>query len=192
MRVVRPALVVALAVVLLSGPAAAVADVRTWRDPVGDMAQSRVGSNAYEPAPTQVQGDIVRTRVAHAKRAIWIQVRLRELTTTTNGNFHLVTVKSDRRARTIEIDAFPGHWEGTATVRNQRGVVVACAVSHRLDYDRNRLMLRVPRTCVGKKAPWVRVGVRSTVAGTTWVYADDARATGTVGPMPRYGPRVYR
>jgi hypothetical protein len=77
-------------------------------------------------------------------------------------------------------------------MRNQQGVAVACAVTHRLDYDRNRLLLRVPRICVGRKSSWVRVGVRSTVAGTTSVYADDARTTGTVGATPRYGPRVYR
>lgn len=191
MRVVRSVLVVTLAV-LLAWPAAAVAEVRAWRDAAGDVAQSRVGSNAYAPAPAQVQGDIVRTRVAHAKRAIWVQVRFRELTTTTNGNFHLVTIRSDRRTRSIEIDAFPAHWEGTSTVRNQRGVTVPCPVTHRLDYDRNRLMLRIPRSCVGARSHWVRVGVRSTVAGTTYAYADDARATGTVGPTPRYGPRVYR
>jgi hypothetical protein len=191
MRVVRSALVVALAI-LLSWPATAVAEVRSWRDAAGDVAQSRVGSNAYEPAPTQVQGDIVRTRVAHAKRAIWVQVRFRDLTTTTNGNFHLVRIRSDRRARSIEVDAFPGHWEGAVTVRNERGATVACAVTHRLDYDRNRLVLRIPRTCLGKRSKWVRVGVRSTVAGTTYAYADDARTTGTVGPTPRYGPRVYR
>jgi len=191
MRVVRSVLVAALAV-LLSWPATASAEVRLWHDPAGDVAQSPVGSNAYVPAPTQVQGDIVRTRVAHAKRAIWVQVRFRDLTTTTNGNFHLVRIRSDRRARSIEIDAFPGHWEGTATVRNERGTVVPCAVTHRLDYDANRLMLRIPRTCLGKRPPWVRVGVRSTVAGTTYAYADDARAIGTVGPVPRYGPRVYR
>jgi hypothetical protein len=191
MRVVRSAFVAGLAV-LLAWPVAAFAEVRAWRDPAGDVAQSRVGSNAYTPAPAQVQGDIVRTRVAHAKRAIWVRVRFRELTTTTNGNFHLVAIRSDRRTRVIEVDAFPGHWEGTTTVRNGRGMTVACAVNHRLDYDRSRLMLRIPRSCVGKRSRWVRVGVRSTVAGTTYAYADDARAAGTVGPTPRYGPRVYR
>jgi hypothetical protein len=192
MRVVRWTLAVALVVVLASWPATALAENRAWRDATGDVAQSRVGSNVYVPAPTQVQGDIVRTRVAHTARAIWIQVRFRDLTTTTNGNFHLVAIRSDRRVRSIEVNAFPGHWEGAATMRTQQGVAVACAVTHRLDYDRNRLLLRVPRTCVGRKSSWVRVGVRSTVAGTTSVYADDARTTGAVGATPRYGPRVYR
>ena len=192
MRIVRAALIVGLAVVLPSWPAAAVAGTRSWHDATGDVAQSRVGSNVYVPAPTQVQGDIVRTRVVHAKRAIWVQVRFRDLTTTTNGNFHLIAIRSDRRTRSIEVDAFPGHWEGAATTRDKRGVAVACAVTHRLDYDRNRLMLRIPRTCVGKRSSWVRVGVRSTVAGTMYAYADDARATGAVGATPRYGPRVYR
>jgi hypothetical protein len=192
MRVVRGALTVALVAVLGSWPATAIAESRVWRDATGDVAQSRVGSNVYAPAPAQAQGDIVRTRVVHAARAIWIQVRFRDLTTKANGNFHLVAIRSDRRVRTIEVNAFPGHWEGTATMRNKRGVAVACAITHRLDYARHRLMLRVPRTCVGKKSSWVRVGVRSTVAGTTSVYTDDARATGTVGVTPRYGPRVVR
>jgi hypothetical protein len=139
-----------------------------------------------------VEGDIVRTRVAHARHAIWVRVRFRELTTTTNGNFHLVMVRSDRRTRAIEINAFPGHWEGTATVRNLAGAPVACAVRHQLDYVRNQLRLRIPRTCLGMRSKWVRVGVRSTIAGTTYAYADDARTRGAVAPTPRYGPRVYR
>jgi hypothetical protein len=178
--------------VLLAWPATAFADARSWRDAAGDVGQSPVGSNVYVPVPSRVEGDIVRTRVAHAKRSIWVRVRFRELTTTTNGNFHLVRVRSDRRTRVIEINAFPGHWAGSVTVRNLAGTPVACAVGHRIDYDRNLLALRIPRRCLGLRSEWVRVGVRSTVAGTTYAFADDARTKGTVAPAPRYGPRIYR
>jgi len=177
-----------LAAVLAGTPGAAVAGTLTRRDPVGDVARSPIGTSSYAPAPTQVQGDIVATRVVHARRAIWVQVRLRELTTATNGNFHLIAIRSRWRLRTVEIDALPGHWEGRSVTTDARGRAVACAVTYRIDYDRNRVMLRMPRSCLGRP-PWVQVAVRSTVAGSRYVYADDAGATGFTGALV-FGPRV--
>ena len=188
MRLVRSALVAALGIVLASQPIAAHADVRNQRDAVGDVQQSPVGTNVYAPAPTQVQADIMLTRVAARRRAVWVQVRLRELTPDNNGNFTLISVATRRRVRNVEINAFPGHWEGGAAVTDGHGLAVRCAVTHRIDYVGNRIVLRIPRKCFGR-APWVRVGVRTTVAGTTWVYADESRGT-TVGHVLRYGRRV--
>ena len=177
---------------LIGLPGTARADVLVHRDPVGDVARSPVGSNVYSPVPTQAHGDIVATRVVHARLAIWIQIRFRELTDRSNGNFHLIGIRTPWRSRTIELDALPGHWEGTTTMTNGRGQVVACAVTHRISYDRNRVMLRVPRNCLG--APrWVQVAIRSTVAGATFAYADDAWANGLPSPLQSslvYGRRL--
>jgi hypothetical protein len=159
------------------------ADVLVHRDPVGDVARAPVGSNVYAPAPTQADGDVVATRVVHARRAIWIQIRFRELVDRGNGNFHLIGIRTPWRTRTIELDALPGHWEGRATTSDGHGRVVACAVTHRISYDRNRVMLRVPRSCLGTP-PWIRVGMRSTVAGATYVYSDDARSAGMSSGLP--------
>jgi hypothetical protein len=185
-RLILPAL---CAVLLSSTPAVANAEIVRHRDPVGDVARSPVGSNAYVPAPAQLQGDIVSIRVSFARRAVWIRYRLQDLAATGNGNFHLIGITSDRRERSVQIDAFPGHWEGRAVTTNPHGAAVACAVTHRIDYDRNRIRLRLPRTCLGK-ATWVRVGVRTTVAGTTYAYVDDARATGYSATL-HYGRRVH-
>jgi hypothetical protein len=175
---------------LVSLPGPAVGEVVRHRDPAGDVARSPVGTNAYAPAPDQVRGDIVAAKVRFARRAVWIRYRLRDLTTTGNGNFHLIGLRSDRRERTIELDAFPEHWEGGAVVTNTRAETVGCPVSHRIDYDRNRVGLRVPWSCLGK-ATWVRVGIRTTVAGTTHAYVDDARAAGYSSSLV-YGRRVHR
>lgn len=188
MRLVRPALAVLLGAALVAQPAAASAGVLVHRDPAGDVVRSPVGSNVGSPVPAQAHGDIVLIRVAHARRAIWIQVRFRELTDTSNGNFHVIAIQTRWRTRTVALDAFPGHWEGSTTTTDAHGRVVACAVGHRIDYDRNRVMVRVPRSCLGKPK-WVRVGVRSTVAGSTYAYTDDARSRGLpAGPV--YGPRI--
>src|SRR4051812_13898406 len=138
------AVTAAVLALLVGAPGAASADVLTRRDAAGDVARSPIGASSYTPAPTQVQGDILATRVVHARRAIWVQVRLRELTTTTNGNFHVIAVRSKWRLRRVEIDALPGHWEGRAVTTDNRGRAVACAVTYRIDYDRNRVMLRMP------------------------------------------------
>ena len=178
------------ALLLAATSAPASAEVVRHRDPVGDVARSPVGTNAYLPDPTQVRGDIVAIRVSFARRAVWIRYRLQDLATAGNGNFHLVGLVSDRRDRSVKIDAYPNHWEGRAVVTNAQGRVVACPVTHHLDYDRNRVGLRVPRSCLGK-ASWVRVGARTTVAGTTYAYVDDARATGYSATL-HYGRRVHR
>jgi hypothetical protein len=175
---------------LASLPASAGAEVVRHRDPLGDVARSPIGTNAYAAAPTQVQGDIVATKVRFARRAVWIRYRLQDLATTGNGNFHLIGLRSDRRERTVELDAFPSHWEGTVVTTNPRGQVVGCVVSHHIDYDRNRVGLRVPRSCLGK-ATWVRVGIRTTVAGAKYAYVDDARAAGFTTTLV-YGRRVHR
>lgn len=174
---------------VLPGPA--YADSLLRADAVGDVARSPVGSNVYSPAPSRVEGDITTIRVRHGRRTIVVGVKLRELTTTTNGNFHRFTLKSDRRIRTIAIDAYPGHWDGRAVIRNPRGDVLGCAIRHRIDYVRNTVTLRVPRACLGRHPRWVRAGAQSTIAGTTYAYADDAGARGYVA-SPVLGPRVHR
>lgn len=187
---IRSFAVAVCGVLLASAPASAGAEIVRHRDPAGDVARSPVGTNTYEPAPMQVQGDIVATRVSFARRAVWIRYRMQDLATTGNGNFHLIGLQSDRKSLSLEIDAFPGHWEGHSVTTNARGVVVACPVRYRIDYDRNRVGVRVPRSCLGK-ASWVRVGVRTTVAGRTYAYVDDARAAGYSTAL-HYGRRVHR
>lgn len=177
-------------VLLVSSPGIATAEVVRHRDAVGDVARSPVGTNAYQPDPAQVRGDIVATRVSFARRAVWLRYRLQDLAPTGNGNFHLIGVTSDRRSLSVAVDAFPGHWEGRATVTDGHGAISACPVGHHIDYDRNRVGLRVPRSCLGK-ATWVRVGVRTTVAGTTYAYVDDARAVGYSADL-HDGRRVHR
>jgi hypothetical protein len=188
MRVVRAAVPALLVALVASWAGSAYAGILVHRDPVGDMARSPVGTSAYVPAPNQVHGDITATRVVHARHAIWVQIRLRELDTTGNGNFHVVSIRTPWRTRTVEVDAFPGHWEGRASVTDAHGRAVDCAVTHRIDYVRNRVMMRVPRTCLGTPR-WIQVAIRSTVAGTLQVYTDDARSTG-LGPALRYGGKI--
>ena len=188
MRVPRRTLAVLLGVTFAAQPAVANAALLVHRDPAGDVVRSPVGSSAGTPTPTQVDGDIVATRVLHARRAIWIQVRFRDLATKGNGNFHRISIRTPWRTRTIALNAFPGHWEGTATTADGHGRVVACAVTHLIDYDRNRVKIRVPRPCLGKPQ-WVRVAIRSTVAGTTYAYTDDAHSPG-LPPGPVYGRRI--
>jgi hypothetical protein len=191
MRFVRRVLATGAVVALLCPPVAASADSVTRADAVGDVARSPVGSTASSPAPGRADGDIVSTRVTHGAHRIWIGLRLRDLTTTTNGNFHRFWILSDRRFRAVEIDAFPGHWAGHAVMTTRNGQVVGCAVSHRIDYVEHRVVLSIPRSCLGHRPAWVRVAARSTVAGTTYAYTDDARATG-LGRLVVYGPRVRR
>jgi hypothetical protein len=189
MGVVRRTLVVAVALLAAWSPGAAVAGRHNDHDALADMWSSPVGALSYTAAPHHVEGDILATRVIHAPRAVLIRIRLRELTPAGNGNFHRIAIKSDRRFRYLSLDALPDHWGGTAQMTGSAGRPVVCAVHHRIDYDRNEIHLKVPRSCLGKPA-WVRVGVRSTVAGALKVYADDAHSAGVPGTIA-LGPRVW-
>lgn len=193
MRLVRRALVATLGAILggalVLAPGSALAERAGSHDAVADMWSSPVGALTYTAAPQHVEGDIVAIRVIHALRKVRIRIRLRELTTTSNGNFHRIAVKSDRRFRYLAVDALPGHWEGTVQMTGSAGRPVACAVRHRIDYDLNQIHLTVPRRCLGKPS-WVRVGARTTVAGSVRVFADDAHSAGVPGTIA-LGPRVW-
>jgi hypothetical protein len=191
MRVAGRVAAVGIGVSLLLQSGAAVGDVLRRADPVGDVWRTPIGSSSYAPAPTRVEGDIVSSRVSHGPHAIWIGIRLRELTTTSNGLFTRLAIVSDRRYRAIAIDALPGHWDGRAVTTTRAGLVVGCGVTHRIDYDENRIVVRVPRVCLGRHPAWVRVAIRTTVAGTTYAYTDDARTTGLVSRVV-FGHRVRR
>lgn len=188
MRLVRAAIAVTLGVGLVVQPGIASAGLLIHRDPAGDVVQSPVGSSVASPAPAQAHGDIVGTRVVHGRRAVSVQIQFRELTTRSNGNFHTISIRTPWRTRTVELDAFPGHWDGSTATTDGHGRAVACPVTHRINYDRHRVMLWVPRSCLGRP-PWVRVGIRSTIAGSNWAYTDDARSTG-LRPTIVYGRRV--
>jgi hypothetical protein len=174
------------ALVMVPGPAGA--ERHHEHDGVADMWSTAVGALSYRPAPRHVEGDIIATRVVHAARAVWIRIRLRELTTENNGIFDRVAIKSDRRYRFVDIEALPGHWEGTARMTGSAGRPVACALHLHLDYDLNEARLKVPRQCLGKPS-WVRVGARSSVAARLRVYADDGHSTGVPSRIA-LGPRV--
>ena len=188
MNGIRRALAAAVVPVLVALPGTATADRERSRDAIGDMWSSPVGTVDYTPAPSHVAGDIVSTRVVHAPRAVWIRIRLRELDTDNNGNFHRIAIKTDRRFRYVEIDALPDHWSGSVRTTGPAGRPVPCAVRHRIDYALNQVRVRVPRRCLGKPA-WVRVGVRSTVAGALRVFTDDAHSRGVPSTIA-LGPRV--
>jgi hypothetical protein len=190
-KIGRRALVVGSFSVLASLPTPAGADTLLRTDATGDVARSPIGFSTYTSAPHRIEGDITSIRVQHGRHYISIGIRMRDLTTTSNGNFHRLAIKSDRRYRTIAIDAFPGHWAGTAVVRNLHGDAVRCAISYRIDYERDAVGVRVRRRCLGHQPRWVRVGAQSTIAGTTYAYADDATVRGYV-PGPVLGPRIHR
>ena len=190
MRLVRRVLVAGAVAALVSQPAYAGAEVVTRADAIGDVARSPIGSSAYTPVPTRVEGDITSIRVRHARRTIRIDIRLRDLSTTNNGNFHRIAIKSNRRYRSIAIDAFPTHWAGRLVTTNIHGRTVGCAVSHVIDYTRNVVTVRMPRACL-RRPDWVRVSARTTVAGVKYAFADDATARGYVAGLV-FGPRVRR
>jgi hypothetical protein len=60
----------------------------------------------------------------------------------------------------------PKKWKGRSAVAEDRGPKISCGVSHSADYQKDRVVLKVPRKCLsGPK--WIKV-----IVGSTWVVDD--------------------
>jgi hypothetical protein len=73
---------------------------------------------------------------------------------------------------------------------------VACKVKHTIDYTAHTVVVKVPRSCLGKPR-WVRVGMAGFTGNGTGdsslVYVDDALTNGTIAQRgPQYSPKVRR
>ena len=60
--------------------------------------------------------------------------------------------------RDVDIFADGGDWQGSADLRRRSGSPVKCAISHQINYTRNVIRLRVPRSCL-KDPRWVQANV---------------------------------
>lgn len=190
MSLVHRVLAGVVGVGLLGVPGVANADTLTRRDAVADVGRTPIGMSSYTTVAGRAEGDITVTRVTYGRRAVRVWIGMRELSPTTNGNFHRLAILSDRRYRSVQVDAFPGRWAGRAVVSDAAGRALTCPVVHRIDYDRNQVFVKLPSSCLGRRAHWVRVAIRTTTAGVKYAFTDDARTKG-LGAVT-YGPRVRR
>lgn len=176
-------------------PRAAYADSYASTDSTGDVVSFPVSKSAphtVSPAPQRTQGDVVGSNVAHRRHVVVLRMQYRELEPTGAAAGDVFVIRSSAATRVITVFTGPGYWEGKVTTENAAGHQVRCHVRHQVDYTANTATVVVPRSCLGRPR-WVRAGMAAlTFDDLDTVFADDARAHGTVGDNPALGPRVRR
>lgn len=149
-----------LLVAAFAGPSAARdLDLRDSRQDVWRIDDS--GAESVAPAVTN--GDITRTRFRHHPRDIVVVTRFVDLRRVGRYTQHALRLQTGSNVfREVVVVAGPGSWGGTVEVFNRRGRV-DCEARHRIDYRRDTVLIRVPRSCLGDPTR-VRASAASTWA----------------------------
>ena len=145
------ALVVLTAVLLLSGltAGAASASERVLHDPAGDMWRADF-TGETQPAPHTRAGDVRRASFRHGPKNIVIRQRFVDLRRIGKYAAYYARIQNGAkdRYREVQVEARRGSWRGKIRVFDRRGAKVACAATHRIDYAKNTLVIKVPRSCL--------------------------------------------
>jgi len=160
-RVITATAAAALLSPLAAGPAAA----RTTglSDPRGDSWTTNA-QYEWERVDGPSQADLTRVTIAHNRRAVVVRARYAHLdrkgftfqlgmgirANTQRGSSYAVVMRDRRK------------WRGTSGISDGRGPERDCGVTHRIDYRRDLVRLRIPRACLDNPR-WVRLQV-----GTSW------------------------
>jgi hypothetical protein len=179
---------------LLIAPAAAYAETKVHSDLTGDVRQYSLDSGPSDTGtavPDRTDGDIKSIRVSHLTRNLRITLSFRSLTPSGSPADHVFWIRSNTRARNVDISTGPGRWRGKRELTTLNDKAVGCrGFSHRIDYTYEKIVLVVPTSCLGNPR-WVRVGAGTAFIGGGDYFADDARSS-TVGENLVLGPRVHR
>ena len=143
-------------------PVGAEAQEQVLRDPAGDMWAMDYAGNSTA-APQMRTGDVRRAAFRHRRADVVVRQRFVDLRRVGRYTQHAVRLQTGSNLyREAVVVAGPGSWGGTVEVFNRRGRV-ECDARHRIDYRRETVLIRVPRSCLGEPAR-VRASADSTWA----------------------------
>jgi hypothetical protein len=145
------------------------------RDRVGDMW---VWADTDLPvrAPRAREADIRRIDVRYRPHTLRLTVRFVELRRTGDRVGIDGSIRGPGWDETyFDVYGKRNHWRGSASLTDIGGTRIACALSFRIDYAANLIVLRVPSECF-RNPRWVRLNVdsRHTLAGRDYVQFNDA------------------
>jgi hypothetical protein len=115
----------------------------------------------YRPAPAQRRIDITRTRIRHTDRALVVRTSVLELRREGRAVGMAMRMRTSKGLyREMDLTAGPiaGSWRGQVTLTRRNGSVAPCRTAHRVDYAADRMVVRIPRSCLGNPR-----GVQATV-----------------------------
>ena len=152
-------LTVASACLVVGAPLTAQAATLNLVDARGDVY--RQTDAGYRAAPAQRRIDITRTRIRHTNRALVVRTSLVELRREGRVVGMAMRMRTSKGLyREMSLDAGPavGSWRGQVTLTRRNGSVAPCRTAHRVDYAANRMVVRIPRACLGNPR-----GIQTTV-----------------------------
>lgn len=196
LHTIVPALLTGLAVLV---PSAASADTYSRPDAARDVVTVDHVSDARVVDPSYAEGDILFSRVVHARRSVRMTMRYRELTIPNRPATHffeLVTNEHVRRHLSVIVgpgiwQGGPG-WQGVALLWRREYRTVRCPqMRTSIDYDANLIRVVLPRRCMSWPR-WVRVGLAVNTSNAKVQGVDGALDAGQVADFIRLGPRVFR
>jgi hypothetical protein len=197
MKLVRSAILVTAALALPLVPAAAHADGSGHTDATGDVqsvtiANHDVVGTTATPEPATTNADITRVRARNGARAVKVVVRFAALNRTGDLLEHAVAIPSTAKNRLVVVDARAGHWAGKAGLYTPAGKRVTCKVRHKINYDLNKITVKVPQSCLGHPKA-IKVGARTFVSQGSTLFYDDAYMTGGwAKDVFAWSPRIHR
>jgi hypothetical protein len=149
--------------VALAAPATSHAATRTLVDGPGDVWEPFTDLDPVQHTrhPDRRQGDILRGFIAHKQRQIVIRLKYAELDRV--GRRHSINIR-------LHPNKGGNHWASVHATRanDWRGVSMIetvdgsgpldCGLSHQMDYARNRVIIRIPRRCLGNPR-WIQASI---------------------------------
>lgn len=170
---------------------AAHAAKRVARDATGDVLVYNTETDE-ESSSSTANGDIKKAVIRHTSRAVVAKVKFRALKR--KGDYRVDFIRlvtNDRVKRNVTLVAGQGFWSGQAVMEKPNGKPVDCNVKHRINYGKNLVKVKVPRSCLSKPR-WVRVGVGAFWGEGSLIYGDDALRNGRIGNRFKLSGRVRR
>jgi hypothetical protein len=162
MPAMQGSIVALVSALIVSVAAPAVADSTTLTDPQGDVYLSQDGPpSGYEPAGSVVNTDLLRTKVKHGKSAVRLALRYQRLARNRSA-----FISYDAELRVPGGDIFhglvvvdPSLSSAYVNVTDEDYVTDEDCTTGRVRVrpDVDRVLVRIPRSCLGDPA-WVRFG----------------------------------
>jgi len=183
----------------LTGSVPAHADSITTTDRSGDVwaLNTGPGPSDHTRVPKRRQADIRRTVIDHRAHRVVIRTSFFELRRqgrylnvagrlrTNTGLVRYASVLAGPRS-------MPHRWRGRSFLARRAGAKPTdCSTRHRINYTTNRVVLRIPRTCLGNPR-WVQGGFGVATLTGNQFYADDAASPGPAARFRGYGRRIPR
>lgn len=164
------------------------------QDPTGDVWTIAEGEGEeWVSAGDVPTADTTRGVVRHGRFNVVVRMTYTNLRRVDPQSYSAV-IRSRRQYGAVFVSAGPGRWKGRHQLVGGDYSPVRCTrLSHSIDYDAERVVVSVPRSCLGRPR-WVRAGLQSFMfrGETEEDFQEITDNPHSDGPEGGLTPRLYR